>query len=89
MLQVTDGGCPNQVLGAVFRSSVRINDRRPLPREIFQQAHADRLNQRADSARVVVGVYPNQDVHLTDVDQFTKKIIRKNGFFGQEYVSLE
>ncbi len=83
MLQIADGSGANQFLAAIARATVRVDDDGALPGEVFQQTGTDRLHDLTDRLRVVVRRHPDKNVDLTDVDQFTKKIIRENGFFGQ------
>ena len=83
MLQIADGSGANQFLAAIARAPVRVDDDGALPGEVFQQTGTDRLHDLTDRLRVVVRRHADEDVDLTDVNQFTKKIIRENGFFGQ------
>src|SRR5439155_16018437 len=83
MLQIADGSGANQFLAAIARAPVRIYDDGPLPGKVFQQTGTDRLHDLTDRLRVVVRWHAGEDVDLSDVNQFTKKIIRENGFFGQ------
>src|SRR5467141_2869615 len=54
-----------------------------MPRKIFQQAGADSLHHLSHGLGIVEGGHADEDVHLSDVHQFTKKIIRENASFGQ------
>src|SRR5207248_8734707 len=83
MLQIADGSGANQFLAAIARATVRVDDDGALPGEVFQQTGTDRLHDLTYRLRVVVRRHADENVDLTDVNQFTKKIIRQNGFFGQ------
>ena len=88
MLQIADGSGANQFLAAIARAPIRINDDCPQPGEVFQQTGTDRLHDLTHRLRVVVGRNTDEDVDLADVNQLTKKIIRENGFFGQNASSM-
>src|SRR5207245_11343577 len=82
-LQSADGSGANQSLAAIARATVRVDDDGALTGKVFQQTGTDRLHDLTDRLRVVVRRHADENVDLTDVNQFTKKIIRENGFFGQ------
>src|SRR3954453_11763491 len=82
-MKVADRGGTHEVLGGIARSTVDVDDDGPLTRKVLQQPGADRLHHLSDRPGVVVGRDADEDIDLANVHQFAKKIIRKNGFFGQ------
>src|SRR5258708_24399987 len=78
---VADRGRADQVLGAVIRSAVGVDNDRARPRKILQQPRTHRLHHRPHRLAVVIGGHGDQNVHLANVDQLADKIIRKYACF--------
>ena len=78
-----NGSRSYQFLSVVFGTSIGVDDGRALAGKILEQAGADGLNDLPDRARVIVGRDADEKVDLTYVHQLAKKIIVKDGLFGQ------
>src|SRR5947199_9700468 len=80
MLQIADGSGANQFLAAIARATVRVDDDGALPGEVFQQTGTDRLHDLTDRLRVVVRRHADENVDLTDLNQFTRQNSLQNRF---------
>src|SRR5262245_55873323 len=87
--QIADGSGADQVLGAVARTAIGVDDDCPLAGKILEQSRANRLHDLADGARVVVGRHSDEDVYFADVDQLADKIVGEGSGFWQSSSRVE
>src|SRR5882762_3262082 len=73
----------DQFGSSVARSSIGVDDDRSLPGKLVQDAALNLFNDRPNRFGIVVSRQAHKDIHFADVDQLTKKIIRKKGLVFQ------
>ena len=81
---IADRSSADQVLRAITRSAIGIDDDRSRPRETLQQPCTHRLYDLSHRLTMVVGGHSDQNVHLANIDQLTDEVIRKYACFGQK-----
>ena len=76
-MKITDGKFGDQFPSAIVRSSVGINDDRPLPGKTAEDAVSNRSHDRSHSFRIVMGGQADKNVGLANVNELAEKIVGK------------
>jgi hypothetical protein len=76
-MQITDGKLGDQLPSAIVRSSVGIDDDRPLAGKTAEDAVSNRSHDRSDTLRVVMSGQADKNVGLANFDKLAEKIVGK------------